>query len=177
MRCLTRLAFILPAVVVCASSRADTADQTIPVLTVCQVLRNPGQYSGQTVIVVGRSVGTDEGSWLDEECGSKIVIQGRSYEAAISTAYSANDFAPPPRKPKGFKWNKRLLRQALKEVKETTHLERGARWYGVYGRLEAEPTRTINLNNGRTATTAGYTHLSAAPAQIIAASDGYLRLE
>src|SRR5258706_16303161 len=98
-------AFLLRAA---ASSVATGQDTTaIPDLTVCQALRDSARYSGQTVIVVGRSVGTNEGSWLDENCGMNLVIEGRKYPTPISTSYVVSQFAPPPQRPQGFRWDKR----------------------------------------------------------------------
>ena len=171
----------LVGVALCAQVLLGAADgpaaNRIPVLTVCQALREPGRYAGQNVIVVGRSVGTDEGSWLDENCGLKLLIQGRSFSATISTAYAASDFAPPPQLPEGFKWDKSLLRQALAEVRKTTRLDRGTRWDAVYGRLETTVPRIVTLGNGQVYSTFGYGHLSAAPAQLIFPVNGFRRLE
>jgi hypothetical protein len=153
---------------------ADSGDP--PVLTVCQALRDPARYGGQTVIIVGRSVGTSEGSWLDEDCGLDLTIEGRKYRTTISTSYSVSEFAPPPMKPKGFNWNMPLLKEALAEVKKTTRLESGAKWYAVYGRLETGATQSVVLSDGRTANTIGYGHLNAAPAQIVANTDCWLKL-
>ena len=147
----------------------------IPILTVCEALRDPSRYAGQTVIVVGRSVGTDEGTWLDESCGLNVVVAGRSYRAVISTAYVASDFDPPPSKPLRFIWDKRALRHALQQVKATTQLEYKAEWYAAYGRLEASPNYKIR-RNGRVYTVVGYGHLNGAPAQLIAPANGFLRL-
>jgi hypothetical protein len=147
----------------------------IPILTVCEALRDPGRYAGQTVILVGRSVGTEEGGWLDENCGLNVVIEGRTYPALISTAYVASDFGPPPMKPSRFKWDRHALQRALAQVKATTRLEYKAQFYAAYGRLEASPTREIT-RNGRVGTTVGYGHLGGAPAQLIAPADGWLRL-
>jgi hypothetical protein len=103
----------------------------IPVLTVCHALRDPARYGGQNVIVVGRSIGTSEGSWLDEDCGPNLMIEGHEYRTTISTAYAVSDFAPPPSKPQRFNWDKSLLKKALAEVKKTTRLKSGAKWYAV----------------------------------------------
>jgi len=149
----------------------------IPVLTVCQSLRDPARYSGQTVIVVGRSTATSEGSWLDEECGLKVNSNGRQYPPVISTAYSPGEFAPPPQKTKGFKWDKQLLNRALTEVQRTTKLQPGANWYAVFGRLEAEPSRTIHRGQGLTATIYGYGHLNYAPAQLVFPDHAFHRLK
>jgi len=148
----------------------------VPVLTVCQALHDSTRYGGRTVIIVGRSVGTSEGSWLDEDCGLDLTIEGHKYQTIISTAYVVSQFAPPPMKPQGFRWDKRLLKTVLSEVKKTTQLPPGARWYAVYGRLETAATRSFVLSDGRTATTRGYGHLSGAPAQVVAGKDCWLKL-
>ena len=129
------------------------------------------------VIIVGRSIGTSEGSWLSEDCGLKPKIEGRTYSATISTAYVVSDFAPRPRKPKTFKWDKPALQHALDRVKTTTHLEPNEHWGAVYGRLETAPTHEIKLRDGRIATIVGYGHENGAPAQLVSPDDGFLRLK
>jgi hypothetical protein len=104
-------------------------------------------------------------------------IEDKTFPAAISTAYVASEFSPPPSLPKKFKWDKRALQRALDEVQATTHLQGNAYWCAVYGRLEVDPVRHIDLGNGRFATTVGYGHLGAAPAQLVAPTDGFLRLK
>jgi hypothetical protein len=136
----------------------------VPIVTVCEALKDPGRFAGATIIVVGRSVGTDEGSWLDEDCGMTIAIEGRHWPTAISTAYVRSSFAPPPQMPKHFKWDKRLLRQKLDQVKETTRLRDKSYWLAVYGRLETQLPLSPE----------GYGHLNAAPAQLI--GGGFLKL-
>ena len=64
----------------------------------------------------------------------------------ISTAYAADEFAPPPKEFKGFKWDKGALQRALDRVKSTTRLDYKA-------------------------------CMGGAPAQLIAATDGFLRLK
>src|SRR6202035_4738436 len=83
------------------------AQGDISIITVCEALRDRSRYDGTTIIVVGRSSATDEGSWLDEDCGLKLVIEGRDWPTAISTSYSRSEFAPPPQLPKRFKWDRR----------------------------------------------------------------------
>jgi hypothetical protein len=142
------------------------------------VLRDAAQYAGQTIIVVGRSTGTDEGSWLDEDCGLKIEMEGRKYRPVISTAYVASEFAPAPAKPKDFRWERRALNAALERVKRTTRLEhKGQSWSAGFGRFECAPTHQIQLSGGRMATIVGYGHLNGAPAQLIASEDAWLRLK
>jgi len=101
---------------------APAAGEAPPVLTVCELLSDLQRYEGQSVIAVGRSSSTEEGGWLDEECGLKIVKGGREFPASISPAYVASEFSAPPQKPHGFKWDTRLLQQKLEQVKRTTRL-------------------------------------------------------
>jgi|SRR5580658_5596270 hypothetical protein len=160
-----------------AIDQGGTTANHIPVLTVCDALRNPVRYGGQVVIIVGRSIGTSEGSWLDEDCGLKLNIEGRAYSATVSTAYVASWFAPPPQKPKAFRWDRSALRRALDRVKRTTRLESKEHWGAAYGRLETAPTHEIKLGDGRVATIVGYGHMNAAPAQLVSPTDGFLLLK
>jgi len=158
------------------------ASDDVPVLTVCEVLSNLERYEGGTVIVVGRSTGTLEGSWLDEDCGMKVVRAGREFRATISIAYSTGDFAPPPELPKGFQWDKNILQQKLSQVKRTTKLrthkhEDSDEWLAVFGRLETGLPRKVNIGNGRHGYTSGFGHLSGSPAQLIFPADGSVRLK
>jgi hypothetical protein len=156
---------------------ALASENAPPVLTVCEVLSDLQRYDGQSVVVVGRSSFTEEGSWLDEECGLKVVNDGREFPASISTAYAASEFAAPPPKPSGFRWNKRILQQKLETVQRTTHLRvlkdinYSDQWLCVFGRLETRLPRQVSFGY-----TNGFGHLSAAPAQLISPKDGFLRL-
>jgi hypothetical protein len=64
----------------------SASDVMPPVLTVCEVLSDLQRYQGKLVVVVGRSGATSEGSWLDQECGFKVVRNGREFPGSISTA-------------------------------------------------------------------------------------------
>lgn len=75
----------------------------IPVVTVCEALQDRSLYNGKAIIVVGRFVGTMEGTWLDENCERKIVTDGYTWINAISTTYVASDVETPPSLPKEFK--------------------------------------------------------------------------
>jgi hypothetical protein len=132
-------------------------------------------FEGKTVIVVGRFSFTGEGSWLNEECGLKVVANGREFQPSISTSYVASAFAAPPQKPRGFTWNERLLLQKLEQVKRTTRLrvykDYSDQWRAIFGRLETQPRR-VSIGNGRYGYTSGFGHLSAAPAQLVSPADG-----
>ena len=60
------------------------AGTEVPVLSVCEILADRLAYNGKTVVVVGRTVSTTEGSWLDQECGQKLVIDGSEWPWDIS---------------------------------------------------------------------------------------------
>jgi len=160
-----------------ALAQDNRAVSSVPTLTVCQALRDHPKYAGQTIIVVGRAVETADGSWIDEGCGLMLTFGERVFPAAIATTYDPSEFSPSPTLPKGFKWDKRALQRALDEVEATTHLQAKAYWCAVYGRLEVNPVRQIDLGNGRVAKTLGYGHMGGAPAQLVGPSDGLLRLK
>ena len=48
-------------------------------------MRDPSRFGGQTVIIVGRSVGTSEGSWLDEDCGLDRLLKTALAEVKKTT--------------------------------------------------------------------------------------------
>jgi hypothetical protein len=171
-----RAASILALTLFCFAAASDE-QATIPVLTVCQALRAASQYTGQTVIVVGRAVDAAEGGWIDEGCGLVLAFGDRKFPAAISTSYDADETAAPPALPKGFKWDKRAIERALAEVQTTSHLQAKTSWCAVYGRLEVNPVRQIDLGNGRSVQTVGYGHGGGAAAQLVGPADGVLRLK
>lgn len=168
--CMLRTALLAYCIcaVLASSALADQSEghQGIPILTVCQALKDALTYSGSIVIIVGSWVGTGEGSWLSETCDLKVVINGRAYAPSLWTSYSPSADTQPPRLPVGFKWDKPAIRQALAEVKRTTRLQHRSGWYAVFGRLEVD--------------TSGYGlgHLNGAPAQLIwPTTGGYLKLK
>jgi len=81
--CMVAVLVLYGATVVGAIDQDGTTANSIPILTVCDALCGPVRYGGQVVIIVGRSVGTSEGSWLDEDCSLKLNIEGRAYSATI----------------------------------------------------------------------------------------------
>ncbi len=50
--------------------------EALPVITVCEALEDLSRYNGKSVVIVGRSSYTNEGSWLTEDCKHKIVTEG-----------------------------------------------------------------------------------------------------
>lgn len=175
------LFWILFASLIARGLNGDSAE--IPVLTVCEALSDADKYEGKSVIIVGLLASTDEGVWLTEDCGLKVRRGDREFSAQISTTYVDGDFAPPPRFPEGFKWSKRLLRQKLTQIKQTTELHTyqdrryNQRWYALFGRLETRLPREIPTGTNTKAYTNGFGHLSGSPAQLVSPYDGSLRLK
>jgi hypothetical protein len=95
------------------AASAFSQSNSIPVLTVCEALRDIDGRHGQSVIIVGRAVSTSEGCWLSEDCGLKvhrtILGQDRFFEDAVSTDFIVEADAPPPLLPAGFKWDEAAL--------------------------------------------------------------------
>jgi hypothetical protein len=165
-----------------ATTPLSQSSTEIPVLTVCEILHDVGRYDGKSVIVVGRSVGTMEGSWLDEECAPRMFVNGRFWKPNISTAYVASWFTPPPPKPSGFKWDRRAIQAKVEIVRKTTNLrgyedKSSDHWLAVFGRLEAGLPHQIALGEGRTGLADGFGHLNGSPAQLISPRDGFLQLK
>jgi len=132
----------------------------IPVLTVCEALIDLPRFDGKSVIIVGRMASTDEGSWISETCGKKIVWDKNEFDPTISTSYVRDRVASPPDKPVGFAWDESVLRQKLEQVKMTTKLrDSNDRWVAIFGRLETKQP--------------GYGHLGGAPGQLISRQDAY----
>jgi hypothetical protein len=181
--CLRNACLILFGLV---SSGLRAAPEVIPVLTVCEVLKDLDRYEGKSVIVVGRSSSTDEGSCLNEECGLKVVWGGREFDAQISTAVFASESAPPPQLSHAFRWDKRQVQRKLEQLRLTTDLrtlkdrkyrQYNDRWFAQFGRLETCPSRAIIVGDRRTVHTSGCGHLNASPAQLVSPADGYLRIK
>jgi hypothetical protein len=160
------------------SPKRESAE--IPILTVCDILKDAGRYEGTPVIVVGRSSGGMEGSGLDEECSPQLKVYGRSWTPSISTTYVASEFSPPPSLPRGFKWDRSALRSKLEQVQRTTRLRVGEynsdRWLAIFGRFEAALPRRIVLRDGRQFYTDGFGHMSGSPAQLVSPDKASLPL-
>jgi hypothetical protein len=185
MKAFAILARSLTIMVLLLAAHGQTAaPDDVPVLTVCEVLSDLDRYEGKSIIIVGRSSWTDEGSWLTEDCGLRVVRGGREFSnPSISTAYAIKEFAPPPEMPKGSAWDKRLLQQKVAQLKRTTKLHKyrpgkyNEHWAAVFGRLEAHLPREWNLENGGHAYSNGFGHEAGSPAQLIASADGFVRIK
>jgi hypothetical protein len=157
------------------SAPALAAD--IPIVTVCEVLNHLAAYQGKTIIVVGRLSGTDEGSWLDQQCEQKLITNGFSWPSTISMTYVRGSTAPPPALPKHFAWNQEMLRKNLAQVQKTTKLRQAPErdmWSAQYGRLETRK-EFITLQTSSGPMGYGFGHLNYAPAQLIFPEDGFCK--
>ncbi len=77
----------------------------IPIITVCEALHDLARYNGKTIVIVGRLVSTMEGSWLSEECGHTMLIDGHTLDSIILLTYTRSKVEPPPNLPNDFKWD------------------------------------------------------------------------
>jgi hypothetical protein len=149
---------------------------------VCEVLSDLPRYNGKVVIVVGRSGGTDEGSWLSQECEHPIVTNGFTWPNSISTSFVRRGVDPPVL-PQDFKWNEKVLAAKLKEVQSTTKLRvlkeynYSDSWVAMYGRFETRLPLQVALDGRGNLRGYGFGHLAYAPAQLIWAEKGYRRLK
>ncbi len=82
----------------------------------CDVLSDLARYNGKSIVLVGASVGTDEGSWMIATCEKKLVTDGFTWPDSISSRYVSGDTGPPPALPAGFEWDTALVDSKLKEL-------------------------------------------------------------
>jgi hypothetical protein len=93
--------------------RTVTADR-IPVLTVCDALKDASKYNGKSIFVVGRQVSTMEGLWLGQKCKENVVADGRKWDSDIWTQHAGLKMAPAPILPAGTHWDDKMFLDALK---------------------------------------------------------------
>jgi hypothetical protein len=155
----------------------------VPVVTVCEALHDLSRYNGESIIVVGRLGHTDEGSWLSEDCENQIKTGEYKWANAISTTYALSDVEPPPILPKGFKWDRDLLTNKLKEVQRTTKLQvlkehnYSDKWVAFFGRFETRLPLQVVVGGGGKLMGYGFGHLNGAPAQLISPQGGFHELK
>jgi hypothetical protein len=138
--------------------------EQVPVLTVCEALRQLQQYRGRGIIVVGLYGWTMEGGFLSENCVRSSDRTKRSTEELIALRFSPQ--APPL--PTGFVWNRAALEARLRQaqIPKRTKIEQhqntgqallpSEKRVAVYGRLQSPkvfhgPIRTragIHSGNG-----------------------------
>jgi hypothetical protein len=139
--------------------------QGVPVVTVCEALQ--GQYNGKAIVVVGRLHSTDEGSWLGEDCESKIITDRYAWANVISTTCIRSQAKPRHDSPHGFRWNTELMTNKLRDVQKTTRLqEHGDRWVAIFGVFETRSPLQSVTGDGGELIGYGFGHLNYAPAQL-----------
>lgn len=129
---------LVAACCACALGTAAQASHTIPVLTVCETLRDLDSYTGREVIIVGRSGLTFEGAFMDEQCESdgRILIDGHRWLSMIEQIDSAHENV---RQPLMLPADETRLRSKLTQVSgyaDRTDTDWGD-WVAVYGRIES----------------------------------------
>lgn len=123
----------------------QAAAQSVPVLTVCEALQNLKLYNGKSVVIVGRSGYTLEGTFMGEDCGpdGRVMIQGNRWLSLIYV--SAED----PKKTMDFHFDQALVRMKLAELKRTmpprsesksSNNPFAAHWTAMFGRLVSPKT-------------------------------------
>jgi hypothetical protein len=159
-------------------------DESPPVVAVCEVLKDLSRFEGKSVVVVGRFSHTDEGAWLDAECGFKVQNAGKEFQPSISVSYASAEFSPPPPRPAGFRWDVALLQRKLDQLKPTTKLRvlpdlhYQDEWVAAFGRLETHLPRTIPMRRSDVRVEIfGFGHESSSPAQLVSPDDAFRELK
>src|SRR5690349_6033342 len=108
--------------------------RAVPVLTVCEALRNLNVYSGKTVVIVARSGWTFEGTFMDERCepDGRIVIRGHRWLSMIEVYSTCDDVVQAME----FPVDQNSLWTKLAQVSGYTE-RTDEHWVAVYGRIES----------------------------------------
>jgi len=141
----------------------------IPVVTVCEVLKDLPSYRDKSIIVVGLIWGTDEGGWLRADCERRLVTDGYTWSDSMSLTYVVGKTAPPPKLPAQFRWDRKLVAVKLRDVRRTTIRRPGnhERWAAIFGRLEANVPPQTGRDPKGNLRGYGFGHLGESPAQLI----------
>ena len=95
----------------------------IPIVTVCEALRDRILYNGKVIVITARFGSTDEGTWLTQTCEQKIITDGFTWDNIIWCSSFPFMTAPPPTLPQSFRWNDERIRASLAQVRKTTTLQ------------------------------------------------------
>ena len=155
----------------------SASPDSIPVVTVCEALHNRVSYNDKSVIVIGKIESTVEGVWLKEDCSEKITTDGVLWGGNISLTVFLGEADPPPKLPKDFSWDDKLLLKKLKSLKDYSQFHRFSTWAAVFGRFETRISpEYFQSANGRLRGL-GFGHLNSSLAQIVFGSDGFHELK
>ena len=156
------------------------SNRDIPVLTVCEALRDLKLYNGKDVVIVGRSGWTFEGTFLSEDCepDGRTTVQGNRWLALIHIS----DEDQRSGRYTGFHFDEELLRRKLVELKRTTRLTSEQksvrksdpfvdRWVAILGRLVSpvtlRPHRPPHSSQSKNITGNGFGANGSVPAKVI----------
>ena len=128
-------------VMVCLSGAGlYAAEDSLPVLRVCEILHDLPSYDGKVVAVVGRFSYREEGRFLSEKTCDSIKSEGHPDPAAMLVVYDSKS-APKPARDLYF--DRSLVDKELEVIRRQTSLasfrfgsQDYDRWAVVYGRIE-----------------------------------------
>ena len=153
---------------VCLSgARLYAPEAPLPVVRVCDILRDLPSYHGKNVAIVGRFSYRDEGRFVSEKTCDSIKSEARTDPAAILVLYDSKS-APKP--PHDLYFDRNLVDKQLELIRRQTSLasfrfgsQDYDRWAVVYGRIE------MNKDSAPRSKPAS-NQFEPAPARIICAS-------
>ena len=156
---------VLPAMVSVAGLYA--ADAPLPVVRVCEIMRDLPSYHGKVVAVVGRFSYREPGRFLSEKVCDSTKSEGHPDPAAIQVLFDSKS-APKP--PAVLSFDRSLVHKELELIRRETSLasfrfgsQDYDRWAVVYGRIE------VSKESSPRSKTLG-SEFEPAPAKIICAS-------
>lgn len=125
------------------AAAAPAAEPALTAVTVCEVLQNMREYSGQTALVLGRFSFRDQGRFLSERVCDTKAANSAAWPNVLRVVVDPKTGPKPPDK---LAVDSALLDSKLSALKRTTSLAsfRFAstdydRWGLVYGRIEFSP--------------------------------------
>ena len=187
-----RLALLLAILWASATPVLGQQNPSIPLLTVCEVLRDLPHYRDRNVVVVARSSGwTFEGNFMDEKCepDGKIRVQGQRWLSMI-----AINEAPEGLKSRSFPITKEAVWQTLSLLpsdlritpkprspsgssgaKPSIVVFRSPHWVAFYGRIQSpsrlRPHRPPTARDRRNRPGNGFGANGTVPAAILVFSE------
>jgi|ERR1041385_4416255 hypothetical protein len=179
------------AVLPCIAVAQAKSDESVTLVTVCEVLKDPQHFNGKDLAVLGRFGYTDEGLWLSEDdCGFKLSTGSYDWPNLV---WLHCCYEPAPDPPSGsLVLDKDVLAEKIAQVRKTTKLKVQRRWVNsgivkdgktestsgwrdvkddwavVFGRLEARSELKAPSGTGPNRYWGnGFGHLAASPVQLV----------
>jgi hypothetical protein len=150
----------LALVLLLIAMQSDKAGPSVTpkVLSICEILAgDPTRLNGKILTVRGVLAGTDEGSWLVEDCNTHLVTKGLTWANSFSIYADLSDAHI------AASWQRMLERVRRLRV----NAERDSVWITVVGRLETRASmddEVVQMPYGLSK--AGFGHIGEAPAEI-----------